>query len=127
MPLLEALLGSAGCCRVLLLLNQLEESYAREISRFWECSLFPVQKQLEKLKKGGVLRSRTAGRTLLYSFDPTCPLNREIRHLLDRCMSHIPAETALRFMSLVSAMHDYPRGENLRSRERRSICRSRAL
>ncbi len=126
-PLLEALLGSAGCCRVLLLLHRLEESYAREIARFWECSLFPVQKQLEKLERGGVLQSRMAGRTRLYRFDPVCPLRREIRHLLDRSMALFPLDTTSRFRSLVCHFPASPRGGLLRGRERRSISRSRAL
>ena len=126
-PLLKALLGSTGCCRVLLLLHRLEESYAREIALFWDCSLFPVQKQLEKLERGGVLQSRMAGRTRLYSFDPVCPLHREIRQLLKRSMSLFPLDNASRFRSLVSRFHANPRRGLLRIRGRRSISRSRAL
>jgi predicted transcriptional regulator len=86
--LLQSILGSAGCCRVLLYLHLQEESWAREIARFWGCSVFPVQKQLEKLEDGGVLRSRMTGRTRVYAFRPSCPVGRELRMLLQRFVSH---------------------------------------
>ena len=90
--LLQSLFGSAGCVRVLLLLHLIEESWAREIARFWDSPVYPVQKQLEKLRSGGVLKSRQAGRTRLYSFDMTSPLHRETRRLLNRALTHTGLE-----------------------------------
>lgn len=58
--------------------------YAREIARFFDTDLDPVQKRLEKLEVGGVLVSRTAGRTRLYSFNPRYPFLKELRSLLEK-------------------------------------------
>ena len=43
---LEPILGSANRERVLIFLQAREEGYAREIARFFETDLFPIQDQL---------------------------------------------------------------------------------
>jgi DNA-binding transcriptional ArsR family regulator len=80
---LEALTGSEGCCRVLLAVRADGETWARRIAREHGSSLTSVQHHLEKLENGGILTSRTAGRTRLYSFDARCPLIDSILRLLD--------------------------------------------
>jgi len=62
---LEAILGSTNRERVLLYMLCREEGYAREIARFYQTGLNPIQKQLDHLEAGGILRSRSAGRKLL--------------------------------------------------------------
>jgi predicted transcriptional regulator len=64
--MLEPILGSLSCERVLVFILARKEGYAREIARFFDKNLDPVQKQLEKLEVGGVIVSRTAGRTRLF-------------------------------------------------------------
>jgi hypothetical protein len=63
------------------------EGYAREIARFFETDLSPIQKQLEKLELAGVLVSRTAGRTRLYEFNPRYPFLKELKNLLEKALS----------------------------------------
>ena len=90
--MLESLLGSTNCERVLMFLTARNEGYAREIARFFETGLGPVQKQLEKLEAGGVLFSRLAGRTRIYAFDPRYPFLQELKKLLEKALSFYSEE-----------------------------------
>jgi len=90
--MLESILGSLNCERVLVYLIARNEGYARGIARFFETSLGPVQKQLEKLEAGGVLFSRLVGRTRLYAFNPRYPFFQELRGLLEKVLSFYPEE-----------------------------------
>jgi len=88
--MLEPILGSLNCERALMFILAREEGYAREIARFFETALSPIQKQLDKLEAGGVLVSRTAGRTRLYLFNPRYCFLRELTGLLDKALSFYP-------------------------------------
>jgi transposase len=88
--MLETILGSIGCERSLVFLIARDEGYAREIARFYSTDLNPIQKQLDKLESGGVLVSRTAGRTRLYSFNPRYPFLEELRALLQKALKFYP-------------------------------------
>jgi hypothetical protein len=85
--MLEPILGSISCERVLVFLAARDEGYAREIASFFTTSLSPIQKQLDKLEAGGVLVSRTAGRTRLYNFNPRYPFLAELIAFLDKAIS----------------------------------------
>lgn len=88
----EALFGSVNCERVLLYLGEREEGYGREIAAFWEAPLAPLQRQLDKLEAGGLLRSKLLGRVRLYRWNPRYPLLRELRQLLRRAVELLPEE-----------------------------------
>jgi predicted ArsR family transcriptional regulator len=88
--MLEALLGSTSAERVLIFILAREEGYARDIARFFETDLYAIQKQLDKLEAGGVLASRSAGRTRLYTFNPRYPFLNELRSLLEKALSFYP-------------------------------------
>jgi hypothetical protein len=90
--MLEPLLGSVSSERVLMFLFARKEGYAREIARLFATHLDPIQKQLDKLELGGVLVSRTAGRTRLYTFNPRYPFLKELHGLLERGLSFYPPE-----------------------------------
>ena len=90
--MLGPVLGSANKERILLYLFVRKEGYAREISRFFKTDLAPVQKQLERLENGGVLYSRSAGRTRLYGLNPRYPFLAELRALLDSAYAFYPPE-----------------------------------
>lgn len=90
--MLQPLLGSLSCERVLLFLLARDEGYAREIAKYYDTDLDPIQKQLEKLEFGGVLVSRTAGRTRLYEFNPRYPFLPELKSLLVKALSFYPDE-----------------------------------
>ncbi len=88
--MLETLLGSAGSEKVLVYLEARGEGYAREIARASGMGLYPIQCQLDRLEQGGILVSRTVGRTRLYSFNPLYPFVNELRQLLARALSLYP-------------------------------------
>lgn len=90
--MLESVLGSLSCERVLIFLAARDEGYAREIATFYVTSLAPVQKQLDKLEAGGVLVSRSVGRTRLYQFNPRYPLLSELRAFLDKALTFYDQE-----------------------------------
>lgn len=90
MTSLQPLLGSRSKERVLVFLFARGEGYAREMARFYEAGLNPIQKQLDRLEAGGVLSSRPAGRTRLYSLNPRYPLMQELRQVLDKAISFYP-------------------------------------
>jgi len=85
--MLEPLLGSRTSERVLIFILARNEAYAREITRFFNTNLYAVQKQLEKLESGGILVSRTAGKTRLYMFNPRYPFLKEFRSLLEKALT----------------------------------------
>jgi hypothetical protein len=89
---LEPLLGSLNCERVLMFIYAREEGYPREIARFFNTDLDPIRKQLDKLETGGVLASRVAGRTRLYSFNLRYPFLKELKGLLKKALSFYTQE-----------------------------------
>jgi hypothetical protein len=90
--MIEAFLGSLSRERVLLFICARKEGYAREIARFYETDLAPIQQQLDKLELAGVLASRTAGRTRLYLFNPRYAFLKEFKALLDKVISFLPPD-----------------------------------
>ncbi len=85
--MLEPLLGSVNAERVLVFLLARGEGYPREISRFYDVDLDPIQKQLEKLESGGVLVSRSVGNVRLFIFNPRYPFQKELKGLLEKALS----------------------------------------
>lgn len=90
--MIEVLLGSKNAERVLLYIFSREEGYAREIASFYETDLKPIQMQLDKFEKGGVLVSRSIGRTRPYEFNPRYPFLNELKALLAKALSFYSAE-----------------------------------
>jgi hypothetical protein len=90
--MLEPILGSASSERVLMFLHVRQEGYAREIARFFDANLDPIQKQLAKLELGGVLVSREVGRTRLFTFNPRYPMIDELRALLEQSFRFYPED-----------------------------------
>ena len=74
------------------------EGYAREIARFFEADLTPIQNQLAKLEAGGVLVSRAVGRTRLFSFNPRYPMIDELRALLKKTLQFYPDDLRERLL-----------------------------
>lgn len=90
--MIEVLLGSKNAERVLLYIFTREEGYAREITNFYSTDLKPIQMQLDKFEKGGVLVSRSIGRTRPYEFNPRYPFLTELKALLEKALSFYPAK-----------------------------------
>ena len=90
--MLSPLLGSENSERVLIFILKREEGDAREIARFFDVALYAIQRQLEKLEKGGVLVSQKVGQTRLYQFNPRYPFLKELVALLNKAYSFYPEE-----------------------------------
>jgi len=90
--MLEALLGSKNRERVLQFIFSKGEGYAKEIADFYNTSLDPIQKQLEKLELGGVLVSKMVGRTRLFVFNPRYAFLDELKALLQKAREYYNPE-----------------------------------
>jgi predicted ArsR family transcriptional regulator len=90
--MLTPLFGTENSERALIFLLERNEGYAREIAQFFDTNLYAIQRQLDKLEAGGVLVSRTAGRTRLYQFNPRYPFLNELKQLLEKALSFYPEE-----------------------------------
>jgi predicted transcriptional regulator len=96
--MIEAIVGSSSSERALIFLFARQEGYAREIARFFDTDLDPIQKQLAKLETGGVLVSRVVGKTRLYSFNPRYPMIDEFRALLEKTLQFYPDDVRERLL-----------------------------
>ena len=90
--MIEVLLGSKNAERVLIYIFARGEGYAREIAGFYGTDLKPIQMQLDKFEKSGVLVSRSIGRTRPYVFNPRYPFLNELKALLEKAFSFYPAK-----------------------------------
>ena len=90
--MIEVLLGSKNAERVLIYIYSRDEGYAREIASFYGTDLKPIQMQLDKFEQGGVLVSRSVGRTRPYEFNPRYPFLSELKALLEKTLSFYPAK-----------------------------------
>ena len=90
--MLKPLFGTENSERVLIFLLIRNEGYAREIAQFFNTNLYAIQRQLDKFEAGGVLVSRTAGRTRLYQFNPRYPFLSELKQLLEKAFSFYPEQ-----------------------------------
>jgi hypothetical protein len=90
--MIETLLGSKNAERVLIYIFAREEGYARELASFYQTDLKPIQLQMDKFEKSGVLVSRSVGRTRPYVFNPRYPFLNELKKLLEKALSFYPQE-----------------------------------
>ncbi len=90
--MLEAVLGSTSAERVLLFLAAREQGYAAEIARTFETDLSPIQNQLERMERDGLLINRKVGQTRLYSFNPRYAFAAEVLALMQRALQLCPDE-----------------------------------
>jgi predicted transcriptional regulator len=90
--MLRDLIGSANKERVLIFLVARERGYARQIARFFDAPLNPVQKALDGLEQAGILVSRAVGNTREYEFNPRYPMRDELRALLEAALSMYPED-----------------------------------
>lgn len=95
--MLQAIVGSPTAEKVLLYLQNYEQAYGREIADTFDIAQSQVQKQLLKLEAGGVLVSRTIGRTRLYQWNPRNPLVPSLRELLRLALDSLPAAEQQRY------------------------------
>ena len=90
--MLEPLFGTQNSERALMFILARNEGYARQIAQFFDTNLYGIQRQLDKLESGGVLVSRTVGRTRLYQFNPRYAFLNELKQLLEKALSFYPED-----------------------------------
>jgi len=89
--MLEAIVGGVTAERVLLYLQAYDEAYGREIASTFGLAQSQVQKQLRKLESGGILASRMAGRSRIYTWNPRNPLVPSLRALFGSALDALPS------------------------------------
>jgi len=90
--MLGNLLGSVNKERVLIYLAGRGRGYARQIARFFDAPLSPVQSAMDRLEAAGVLISRSVGSTREYEMNPRYPARAELKALVIRALSLYPPE-----------------------------------
>ncbi|MCO4781809.1 MAG: ArsR family transcriptional regulator [Candidatus Cloacimonetes bacterium] len=90
--MLEPLFMSKNAERVLMFLFSREQGYTREIARFFKVDADSIQKQLVKFETGGVLVSKSEGKTRIYRFNPRYSFLNELKALLEKALSFYPPE-----------------------------------
>ena len=88
----DTLFGSPSANYVLLFLARFDEGYPSQIARNFNISQSMVQKQLEKFENAGILSSQLRGRTRIYTWNPRCLYRNELKALLGRAFTLMPAE-----------------------------------
>ena len=90
--MIEPILGSKNAERVLIYLLTRDTGYTREIARFWSADPDSIQKQLARFERGGILDSRSEGRTRIYRFNPRYSFLKELKALLSKALSFYPQD-----------------------------------
>ena len=93
-PALEAILGNRSAVQVLLFLQAYGSGHALRIADTYSVSVSPIQRQLRRLERDGVLLSRMVGRTRLFEFSTRNPTVRNLRDFLEAELDLIPEEEA---------------------------------
>ena len=109
--MLAQLLGSVNKERALVYLVARGRGYSRQIARFFDAPLFPVQNAMKRMEAAGVLISRLVGNTREYEFNPRYPARVELESLLNRALSLYPA--ALRDELLLARTRPRRKGKPL--------------
>jgi DNA-binding transcriptional ArsR family regulator len=90
--MLEGLFGNVIIERILFSLAVYEEAYALGLARLFDDSVNRFQQQLKRLENGGIVVSRLAGRTRLYTINPRFPFRQELMMLIAKAFEFIPEE-----------------------------------
>jgi hypothetical protein len=97
--------------RVLIYLAARGRGYSREIARFFDAPLYPIQNALDRLETANVLVSRLVGSTREYEFNPRYPARVELVRLIERALALYPAP--LQEKLLLSRLRPRRRGKRL--------------
>lgn len=75
---------------ILIYLAGRNEGYAREIAKYYNMSLSPVQNQLELLESSGIIYGKNAGKTIIYRFNQRYPYYNELIKFLEKVLLFLP-------------------------------------
>jgi DNA-binding transcriptional ArsR family regulator len=90
--MLDTLFGNKAAERVLLYLANYGEGYPRQIAATYGSAVSVVLKQLSRLEDGGILVSRSLGRTRLYQLNPRWFFYKELKALLEKALEALPED-----------------------------------
>lgn len=90
--ILAGLFGNETAEKVLLFIENYGSGYPRAIASTFQIALTPVQRQLERLEKDGVLVSRMVGRTREYTLNPRYAFKEELSAVLRKALRILPQE-----------------------------------
>jgi hypothetical protein len=83
MTVLGEVFGGRAAEAVLLHIFHYGESYGRAISSDFETTLFPVQRQLDKFEKAGVLVCKKQGKTLVFTWNAKSRFAKRMKDLVE--------------------------------------------
>ena len=95
--MLEPIFGNVSAEKALFYLRLNGQGYAKAMAEKLGCALTPLQAQLKRLERGGLLASRALGRTRLYELNPTYFYSAELLALLDKALGAMPRELKLKY------------------------------
>lgn len=93
-PVLEAVFGNRSAAQVLLFLQAYGSGHALRIAATYSVSVSPIQRQLLRLERDGVLLSRMVGKARVFEFNTRNPTVRNLRDFLETELGLIPEEEA---------------------------------
>lgn len=96
-PMIVALFGSQSAAQVLMFLQNYGEGYARRIAETFGTSVTGIQRQLLRLEVAGILVSRTAGRTRIFTWNPRSSTVRDLRQFLESELGRVSTEDTKRY------------------------------
>jgi len=88
--MLEGIFGNKTAEKVLLHIYHYGESHASAIAQDFGIALTPVIQQMNRFEVAGVLVSKVAGRSRVYSFNPKSPLTKPVKDLIEMTYEAIP-------------------------------------
>lgn len=88
--MLEGIFGNKTAEKVLLHIFHYGESHAAVIAKDFKVSVNAVVQQLNRFELAGVLISKEAGRSRVYSFNPKSPLVKPVTQLIEMAYDSIP-------------------------------------
>ncbi len=81
--MLEKIFGNKTAEKVLLHIFHYGESHASAIAQDFDMALNPIIQQLNRFELAGVLVSKEAGRSRVYSFNPKSPFSKPIKEIIE--------------------------------------------
>lgn len=81
--MLESIFGNKTASWIFLSLFHYGELHASIMAQLGGISLTAVLNQLNRLEKGGLLVSKSIGRSRVYSFNPKSPYKRPLKKILE--------------------------------------------
>lgn len=88
--MLEGIFGNATAEKVLLHIFHYGEIHASAIAEDLNSAVNPIKGQLERFERAGVLVSKQAGRSRIYSFNLKSPILAPVRDLIRILYESIP-------------------------------------